>query len=156
MSRRRRWQATTAGHLATCGVWGECQCRDVAYHEAGHAVVAWALEVRVLSVDLRSLRGDLGVHRGRRRLFVPDQPQAIALGGDLAEMLLRHEAQPCGDETLDVIERHGLDVAKVYAHEVRDLLLAHWRRVDALARALLGGRRLLFGAEARRVKVVAA
>ena len=45
------------GHLPTCSFSG-CACDATAYHEAGHAVAAHSLGVRVRLVDARSLRGD--------------------------------------------------------------------------------------------------
>lgn len=137
-----------SGHIPTCGVFGGCECELTAYHEAGHAIAAWAQGVRVRMIDLRSIRG-----MGHGYVwFEPardlDTNLRIVVAGQVAEHLAGL-GDGDGYEIDEAIACVGWDRAASLARQTQSLLVAEWWRVAVLARALLEGRSLIFGAALR-------
>ena len=57
---------------------GENDCKGLAYHEAGHAVVAWALGLRVIGISLGT-KGDGGLNTLLDEAYPPSLFQALVI-----------------------------------------------------------------------------
>ncbi len=129
-----------------------CECRDTAYHEAGHAVVGIVLGARVIKIETRSIRGDEALAHVLFRKELPEPYEAcIDLAGPIAELLAKGGRYLLEDDeefTL-VKERLTFEVAVSLIPEVNELLIKHWAKVELVARHLLNARRcgVVFGAE---------
>ncbi|MDQ9168813.1 hypothetical protein Q8A64_00145 [Oxalobacteraceae bacterium R-40] len=131
----------------------------VAYHEAGHAVVAWSHSVRIYSMGYGPknayVRDALGwpLFEDMRLENVPKHAQ-ILLGGEIAEKALYELCSefydpiqsmglgPNGDlEKLQELaeyffEKNAVDWIREMREETDKIVLKNWARVEALAAAL--------------------
>lgn len=149
MNRRRKRIVRAHGHLESCGIiTGECQCAATALHEAGHAVVAWALGVRVRLIDARSLRGsDLASVHVDRCQGMPHN--LLTLAGPLAEVFETGRIDLKDREIAEVAKRVGRPLAILLGLVTLFILRTHRARVAALASVMLRGTPLLRGREVR-------
>ena len=135
--------------------------RGVAYHEAGHAVVALALGLAVARVEIfhEDYSGAADVETSDHLPLV-DQI-AICVAGMAAEEMFGahalHEMAHMGDhgkviELIQDIDEADGDVMRGNGHQrAWDLLKAHASRVEDIAAQLLAARRIdLTGYELRR------
>jgi ATP-dependent Zn protease len=116
----------------------------VAFHEAGHAVVALALGSKVRVVEIGPRPHAHCAHRTEANKAI------VALAGDLAE----RRACPLSPWGADVDFRVAFDAAEhlapsaphqaleAFRDQARALLDRHWRAVEAVAAALLDAGKL--------------
>lgn len=135
----------------------------VAYHEAGHAVIALAMRISVEHATIRKMGESLGhvmPHLSLDDLFDEVLPYSgrkeiiFDLAGPVAEcMLLR-----CKEDELfnfpEVSEAYekcrtgvadGVECNKLFAHYIRQanrILLRRWREVELIARSLISRNQL--------------
>lgn len=89
----------------------------VAHHEAGHAVVAWACGIEVLTADITSQEG----RHGRVTSIAPDKYDTlgqyhhgiIALAGYMAELIFLHKNGAANDEPVTP-PKSDHDQARIY------------------------------------------
>lgn len=144
-------------HLRNCGRQVEgsdaCFCRALAVHEAGHAVVALVLGLRIDSIEIAapgSWEDGAGAVRFRERGDVRDLLTILA--GPAAERLACGEIDP-GAAAPDLAEvRVHVDGPALRALMVvtEILLAAHWPAVELLA-AELAPRPQLSESDARKL-----
>lgn len=140
----------------------------IAYHEAGHAVVAWSLSVPIRDISVGSLTGKARDGLGARQLDPElnceadrrwaEKTALILLGGEFAERTYNecHDYQSeiyCSDEDRDQLQIvvQGLfgsadlaskDWVKQVESQVDQIVLKNWERISALAEELLAKRHL--------------
>ncbi|MET4086675.1 hypothetical protein [Bradyrhizobium sp. S3.5.5] len=126
--------------------------RAVAYHEAGHAVVALAFGLRVARVEIFPEDYSGGADaEDAEHLSLEDQI-AICVAGMVAEDMFdapaSHELAHCGDhgrviELLDEIDEAAADELRDKGHQrAWDLLKAHTASVEDIASQLLAHRKI--------------
>lgn len=148
---------------------------DLAYHEAGHAVVAWANGVGLTAVQLGAVHGYV-IDRLRWRPINPITMTAgewkyakakalILLAGEFAERAYHDwigspsiafcsdgDREQLGELLHELFEDCapciGFSIAELEG-EADELVQRHWDRIEALARCLLA-QRSLTGAEAEQ------
>jgi ATP-dependent Zn protease len=116
-----------------------------AYHEAGHAVVAWCLGLEVRSINIRpDDAGGSAVIGGSERLAMVDRI-AVTVAGAEAEHFFKlrtHELGIYGDmrmlvTLLDEIPEHkAIQLREDGYRRAHDLLMAHEDKVVRLAQRL--------------------
>ena len=147
------------------------QWREItAYHEAGHAVVARMLYVRVKSVTIRPDVGSSGMTKLDLRYLNNDKQVLITLAGPYAQRRFaprsRWRSSSTSVVTLNsgwdfdtvtglIYDEHGNgDAAKFYRRyaeaKAKQLVDRGWRRIEAVAKALLE-RETLTGTEMSQV-----
>src|SRR5659263_11719 len=136
----------------------------LAYHEAGHAVITWALKVKLLRVTVRDFKGK--VIGGAIRLYLLDpeimstsewtqvkNKALILLAGEAAERAYYESNELYCDEYLSEYDRRELsdllmkfgeyecppvalseDALKI---EAGALVTKHWNQIKALAKELM-------------------
>ena len=132
--------------------------RSIAYHEAGHTVIALALNCVVHAVAIapccgeRRL-GELRVSFSKNKFRAATQAAVVPLGGSIAQ----HRACPGSPRGDDVDLKIPRDAATYLAsnarryfqrsrREAERLIARHWSAVEIIAAALIA-RRELSGAE---------
>ena len=134
----------------------------VAYHEAGHAVVACLLGNWPVRISIRKYRKTAGRVTFRMTTLSDrsdvERQIMIVLAGPFAEGIHLEEEIECADLTKgwgnDAVQFLGLrdlldldeigkdEVVSAVAVRVRELLMSNWRKVDIVARLLLDMTRL--------------
>jgi hypothetical protein len=155
---------------------------EVAYHEAGHAVVAFALKLGVkrLTIDpeggaagsVEHLRASFSNDQmneyeekyGKARLRIRVEPDLVVfLAGEIAQSMAGPSYDGSWEDRGDAINRaerfcDSIEETEAYVSwlhvRASDLLRRHWLAVEAVARALLE-RKTLIGAVARRIALEA-
>ena len=130
--------------------------RAMAFHEAGHAVVAWSLNLRVESIHIR----EIGAGNSTTKTHPPDHLPLIDQLATLAAGLEAEQVFDCplhehaGDRdrlmAITLIREHHEDLAsdEVQSHlaagraRARELLLEHRDRVIRIAERLLDVRQV--------------
>ncbi len=118
----------------------------MAFHEAGHAVVAWALNVAVGDIHVRKVgEGDGGTQIGCADALPFIDRLALCFAGIQAETVFDVPQPPgMGDGDICVVlnllkglpDRHGKVLRDKGRDRARDLLLEHRDRVIRLAERL--------------------
>jgi hypothetical protein len=124
--------------------------RGTAYHEAGHAVVAWALKLDVLSILVREMGNGNSETRTTSacHLSLTDHLAVLAAGKEAEKVFDRH--LPAGVGLCDrlqainlILKFHaGLSSDEIESHLIEGhanacrLLIANWDRVGRVARRL--------------------
>lgn len=146
-------------HLRGCDFGRRaCECRAIAYHEAGHAVACLALGVRVKRIDAkRTRRGDPYVdHDPPRGATARRTDCVIALAGPEAER--RALGLDYADESMSPTDyataRRFLERADLFESigvwaDVQSIVARRWLQIETIAKALLSGEQVLFGVRVR-------
>lgn len=130
------------GHHMT--TYGE---REItAHHEAGHAVIARALDVYVACVTIIPFAGRSGStwHKPPKR---PEGAILIAMAGPLAEARLTGTLIYGGadEERIASAIRHLSGPREHYEAQASTLVAEHWREIEIVADELLDGAGKLYG-----------
>jgi ATP-dependent Zn protease len=132
---------------------GQSELRSTAYHEAGHAVVASALGLSVMRIEIAvggdDTRGETDIE-GDDALALLDRLALCAAGLEAQQIFEApaHELAGWGDfgkmmELLDEKdEEEGLRLRMAGYQRAHDLLLAHDAKVHRVAEALLSNFRI--------------
>ena len=118
------------------------------YHEAGHAVVAWALGLKVgriaIAIDGDDAKGAAEIEDDRGSPLI--DRIALCVAGIEAQELFQaptHEYAGMGDFgkvyelLLDIDEDAGFDLRSAGYRRARELLMLHKNKVASLAEALM-------------------
>jgi len=134
------------GHLASCDHTRCCMCKRTAYHEAGHAVMSWLYDIKVLSIDTRNNLPDNNL--AVVWLEWPDDELICAmidLAGPVAETIVMRRpsiylAEP---EVAKVTAKLGEYETLWLAISVAKQLIHNWKSVKYLAGKILNGRSII-------------
>jgi hypothetical protein len=133
----------------TATVWN--YLRGNAYHEGGHAIVAWALRQQVRKITIRDNQpGEHTITKGKSRTLVEEI--AVCAAGREAEIVFRH-LLPGRASKADylriaslVIDLPEADALRAAGRKcARGLLRRHARQMRALAMRLMKRRRMACG-----------
>jgi hypothetical protein len=133
------------GHLASCDKTEHCLCVEVAYHEAGHAFIAWHLKIPVLSIDTRKTDEDLA----NVWMEPSDDPliqSQVILAGPIAEMIyLKSNTSFVRDpEVQATLRTIGIvNTGKLFI-SVSNILIKNWNVIGYLADKILNGKSIIY------------
>jgi ATP-dependent Zn protease len=125
---------------------GDSDLRATAYHEAGHAVVAWSLGLEVQSINIRADDAGGGADiRNADHLQLVDQVAVIVAGSEAEDIFdyRAHELANLGDlgmlvELLEEMSEEEAALLRSEGHaRARDLLIDHKAKVIRLAERLV-------------------
>ena len=133
----------------------------MAYHEAGHAVVAWSLGIPVvqLSINARPGHGELArglaaIHEARGEAAMHAAGAMFFLAGQCAQMEWDPYCFSYGCEPDRAAARFHADNSardlKTFEQQTAELIRSNWQRVTALAVVLLE-RNSISGSEVVRI-----
>lgn len=138
--------------------------RSIAYHEAGHAVITWALGMPLHSIDIGDFEGKVTGGAAPAYLFDPDNMSdsdwnkimneaLILLAGEEAERAFNELHELDCDEFLsghdrsrlsDLLMKFGesscppIDMStKTLEKQAYDLVTKHWDQIEVLAEKLM-------------------
>jgi hypothetical protein len=132
-----------------------------AYHEAGHAVVAWKLGIPIVELAIETLPGHGELARGLRTIEETRGTTAMhvaaavfMLAGHCAQVRWDPECASRGcEQDRAEANRHAnalLVSLRTFEQQAEELVHGDWHRVDALASALVE-RPVMPGADAVRI-----
>src|SRR4051794_18358115 len=116
--------------------------RRVAYHEAGHAVVAWCLDEPITNICIPTPDGQrggvnagytaIGTEDGQLYRFAQEADSLFYAAGPAAELIEFDDCDPLSEEG-DENPVHPRSKLLEIRELVKELLLRHWPAVETLA-----------------------
>lgn len=131
-------------HLVSCDRTKHCLCKRIAYHEAGHAIMAWLYGAKILSINTR----DNNEIWAEVSLEWPDDElicAMISLAGPMAEAIVAHSPSIYQNEpeVAQVVEELGEFETLLLALPVTKKLMYNWKSVECLAVEILNSRNII-------------